>query len=67
MDAEGLDIQGALDGFPSEKTTQTLMLAGHVSSNCVQAVGVINALQLEVLWAPGLPQLSWVPSLPPGL
>ena len=33
-------------------------------SNCVQEVGVIKALQLEVLWTPGLPQLN-LPQLAP--
>ena len=37
VDAEGLDVQGALDGVPSEKTTQTLMLAGHEQQPCTRS------------------------------
>ena len=66
VDAEGLDVQGALDSFPSEKTTQTPMLAGHrqqlcARSRCYKGTAVGSALDPwppSAELAPACPQAS---------
>ena len=73
VDAKGLNVQGALGGSPPEKTPQTLLLAGQheqrlcTNRGCCKPAAVTSALGPWQEGSPGLPQLSQVPSSPPGL